>query len=531
MIRPRSSFPLPAPPVASAVIDRAVPTHTLRLPALLATSVPPGDLAMNRAISKIAGYVGGALALAALAQAGAMQPACAQPPQMVIEPGVMVKRLSMGIGRSVIVDLPRDAAEIFIGSPKVANAVVRSPRRLFIIALDNGQTSIFALDALGKQIAVIEVSNGRNIEELSSILQTAMPKSDISMRTVNDTIILTGTVDTPGEAQQALDIAKGFVGAANTSGTNTASSAADGKVINAISIRGRDQVTLKVTVAEIQRDITKSLGLTSGGAVGSWGKLTLDNPLTLNLQQASNTSLQLGNSASKLSGFIQAFERNGVGRILAEPNVTAVSGENAKFTAGGEIPVPGSQDCTRNSTTGTIVSCSIGVTFKPYGVTLNFTPVVLSEGRIQLRVASEVTEVDNEHQLTFTSANVPAFRTRKHETTVELPSGGSIASAGLITARSRQVVNGLPGLMNLPVLGTLFRSRDYLREETELLIIVTAYISKPVGPKDIVRPTDNFAEATDPQTLLLGRVNRLYSTTSNPQVIQNYKGKVGFIND
>ena len=480
---------------------------------------------MNRRFRPFFAQLGCALALTSLVQAGLVQQAAAlDQPNMVIEPGVMVRHLTMGVGRSIILDLPRDAAEIFIGNPKVTNAVIRSARRMFIIALDNGQTSIFALDAQGKQIAVIEVTNGRNIEELSAILHTAMPKSDITMRTVNDTIILTGSVDTPGEAQQALDIAKGFIGSANTAGGNSATAAADGKVINAISIRGRDQVTIKVTVAEIQRDVTKSLGLTQGSAAGAWGKLILDNPLTLNLQQSSNTSLLLGNSASKVTGFIQAFERNGVGRILAEPTVTAVSGENAKFTAGGEIPVPAGESCTAGV-------CVIGYVFKPYGVTLNFTPVVLSEGRIQLRVASEVTEIDNEHQVTLATVNVPAFRTRKHETTVELPSGGSIASAGLITSRSRQVVNGLPGLMNLPILGSLFRSRDFLREETELLIVVTAYITKPVGPNDIVRPTDNFAEATDPQTFLLGRVNRIYSTTSNPQVMQNFKGKVGFIND
>ena len=482
---------------------------------------------MNRRFRPFLAQLGCALALTSLVQAGLMQQAAAlDQPNMVIEPGVIVRHLTMGVGRSLIIDLPRDAAEIFIGNPKVTNAVIRSARRMFIIALDNGQTSIFALDAQGKQIAVIEVTNGRNIEELSAILHTAMPKSDITMRTVNDTIILTGSVDTPGEAQQALDIAKGFIGSANTTGGNSGTAAADGKVINAISIRGRDQVTIKVTVAEVQRDITKSLGLTQGSAAGSWGKLILDNPLTLNLQQSSNTSLLLGNSASKVTGFIQAFERNGVGRILAEPTVTAVSGENAKFTAGGEVPVPSGENCPTNSNV-----CVLTYTYKPYGVTLNFTPVVLSEGRIQLRVASEVTEIDNEHQVTLLTANVPAFRTRKHETTVELPSGGSVASAGLITSRSRQVVNGLPGLMNLPILGSLFRSRDYLREETELLIIVTAYITKPVGPNDIARPTDNFAEATDPQTFLLGRVNRLYSTTSNPQVMQNFKGKVGFIND
>lgn len=481
---------------------------------------------MNRRIGNAAARIAALAVLATLTTVPAIAPARAD--QAATYPaGVMVKKLSMGIGRSILIDLPEEAAEVFVGEPKVANAVVRSARRIYVVALDNGQTTIMAMDAKGRQIAAIEVSVGRNIEELAQILKVAMPRSEIRMSTVNDAIILSGTVDTPSEAQQAFDIAKGFVSAAKIAGA----APSDGKVINAIAIRGRDQVMLKVTVAEIQRNVIKSLGMTAGSFSGGWGRLLLDNPLTLNLQQSSQTSLTLGNS--KLGGTLQAFERNGVGRILAEPNVTAVSGESAKFTAGGELPVPGGSSCDRTTASASNLYgyCSVSVTYKPYGVTLNFTPVVLSEGHIQLRIATEVTEIDNEHQLTFTSANVPGFRTRKNETTVELPSGAAIATAGLITTHTRQVVNGLPGLMNLPILGSLFRSRDYLREETELVIIVTPYIVKPVNPKDLVRPTDNFADATDPQTVLLGRVNRLYSTTSNPQVIQNFKGKVGFIND
>jgi pilus assembly protein CpaC len=166
-----------------------------------------------------------------------------------------------------------------------------------------------------------------------------------------------------------------------------------------------------------------------------------------------------------------------------------------------------------------------------YGVTLNFTPLVLSEGRILLRVATEVTEVDPQQTFEFQNINVPGFRTRKNETSVELPSGGSIVSAGLIQVESNQVMNGLPGLMDLPVLGQLFRSRDYQRQETELMIIVTPYIAKPVGPNEVARPDDGFADASDPQAALLGHVNRIYSTTTNPTIIQNFKGRVGFIDD
>jgi pilus assembly protein CpaC len=168
---------------------------------------------------------------------------------------------------------------------------------------------------------------------------------------------------------------------------------------------------------------------------------------------------------------------------------------------------------------------------QPYGVTLNFTPVVLSQNRIQLRVATEVTDIDTSHQLTIANTSIPGFRTRKNETTVELPSGGSIASAGLISDQSQQAINGVPGLMNIPVLGSLFRSRDYLRQETELLIIVTPYVVHAIDPRDAVRPDANFNEASDPQTWLLGRVNRIYSTSGALQPMPGYSGRVGFITD
>jgi len=168
---------------------------------------------------------------------------------------------------------------------------------------------------------------------------------------------------------------------------------------------------------------------------------------------------------------------------------------------------------------------------QPYGVTLNFSPVVLSQGRIQLRIATEVTDVDSTKSINVGGVNVPGFRTRKNETTVELPSGGSIASAGLISTQSQQAITGLPGLMNLPVLGALFRSRDYQRQETELLIIVTPYIVHAIDPKEVVRPDANFVDASDPQAWLLGRVNRIYSSSGGLQPMPGYSGKVGFITD
>jgi pilus assembly protein CpaC len=226
----------------------------------------------------------------------------------------------------------------------------------------------------------------------------------------------------------------------------------------------------------------------------------------------------------QLSATIQAFEQAGVARTLAEPTVTAVSGESAKFLAGGTIPIPNGESCTSGV-------CQLSIIQQPYGVTLNFTPVVLSQGRIQLRIATEVTDIDTSKSLSIDNTSIPGFRTRKNETTVELPSGGSIASAGLISTQSQQAINGLPGLMNLPVLGALFRSRDYLRQETELLIIVTPYIVHAIDPEEVVRTDKNFVDASDPQAWLLGRFNRIYSSSGALQPMPGYTGKVGFITD
>ncbi len=462
---------------------------------------------------------------------------------------VTPQRISMEVGQSRIIDLPQDAAEIFVANPRVANAVVRSPRKLYVIGMDTGQTSVVALDQQGREIAALELNIRRdiNIGELQQILRAAMPAAAIVARTVNDTIILTGSVDSIEDAQRAGDIAKGFARRVNGGGPGAPGAqgapgaSVDDRVVNTLTIRGRDQVMLKVTVAEVERDIAKQLGITTSSLTASWGAFTQFNPFAINNVIASGggigyppapfpntTALTAHNPANTLSATLQAFERYGVSRILAEPTVSAVSGESAKLTVGGEIPVPTAPTCSFTGGTG---SCQIGTEFKPYGVTLRFTPVVLAEGRILLHLATEVTEIDFQNSFLISGTNVPAFLTRKNETSVEIPSGGSIASAGLLQTRSQQIINGLPGLLDLPILGALFRSNDYKKQETELMIIVTPYIIKPAKPDEIAKPTDGFADASDPQTWLLGRVNRLYASPGNPEAIKDYKGPVGFIQD
>jgi pilus assembly protein CpaC len=456
------------------------------------------------------------------------------------------QRLQLGVGQSCIADLPEEAGEIYVGDPNVANAIVRSAKRVYISGVANGQTSIFALARDGRRIAGIQVSVGRAVGELSNLLNTAIPGNQIHVRTVENTIILTGSVASAEEAQKALDIADGFVNDTPASGAPGASisisngsggapgggggsagkssSSARGRVINALTIRGADQVSLHVTVAEIRREIIKQLGVNLSGS-GPNGSFTVDNPFAVNgAISATQGILNWVKGNQSFSANLQAFERQGVAHTLAEPTVTAVSGESAKFMAGGTVPIVNGESCNNGNT-----GCTPTLIQQPYGVTLNFTPVVLSEGRIQLRIATEVTDVDDSVQITFGGIAVPGFRTRNNTTTVELPSGGSIASAGLISTQTQQAINGFPALMNVPVLGALFRSRDYLRNETELLIVVTPYIVHAVDPSQVVRPDQNFQDASDPQSWFLGRVNRIYSTSQSLQPMPGYSGKIGFI--
>jgi pilus assembly protein CpaC len=503
-------------------------------------------------------WISAATVLFAMAPCAAAPAAGAELGAQQLEPqGPIARRLQMGVGKSVIIDLPEEAGEIFVGDPKVANAIVRSARRLYVAAVDNGQTTIFAMDRQGRQIAVIEVSVGRDIGELQELLRTALPGNDIVVKTVADSIILMGSVASAGEAQKALDIASGFVGTTVLGGAPNGGSAGGGgggaasptnqvsitaggtpvtgKVINSLTIRGLDQVSLRVTISEIRREIVKQLGVNLSGMNSTGSSFQTSNPFAVNgALTDTNALLSWSKGGGNFQVQLQAFERQGVARTLAEPTVTAISGESAKFLAGGTIPIANGLTCTQGSI-GVASQCLLSIIQQPYGVSLNFTPVVLSPGRIQLRIATEVTDIDYSKQITLsedgTNVSVPGFRTRKNETTVELPSGGSIASAGLLSTQTTQTVNGVPGLMNLPILGALFRSRDFLHDETELLIVVTPYIVHAVDPGQVVKPDANYSDATDPQTWLLGRVNRLYSSAGSTQGLQNYTGKVGFINE
>ena len=418
----------------------------------------------------------------------------------------------LGIGKSVAIDLPTDIKDVLVADPTVANAVVRSSRRVYMIGVKIGQTNIFFFDANGKQIAGFDIAVTHDLNGVRAALKQSMPDSDIRIEGVGDGIMLSGSAASAAEAQQAFDLASRLVSDA-------------AKVVNGITVRGRDQVMLKVTVAEVQRDVIKQLGVDLSGTF-NYGTAVVNfnnqNPFSASGQALSNSSI--AGTMKGVTATLRAMDRAGVIRTLAEPNLTAISGETANFLVGGEFPFVKGVD----PNTGPQIE------FKKFGVSLIFTPVVLSEGRISLKVLTEVSELSSEGALSQGGFTIPSLKTRRAETTVEIPSGGSLAMAGMIQQQTKQNINGTPGLMQLPILGTLFKSRDYINHQTELMVLVTPYIVHAVAPKQLSRPDDGFADPNDPSAALLGRLNRIYGGASKPEPQQagsGYHGKYGFILD
>lgn len=435
------------------------------------------------------------------------------------------KSLMLGISKSMVVDLPRDVKDVLVADPKIANAVVRSARRAYIIGASVGQTNIIFFDADGQQMAAYDVAVTRDLNGLRAAIRQGIPGADIQVEGLGDGVVLSGSAATQAEAQQAVELASRLVGGP-TAGAQ--------QVVNNIVVRGRDQVMLKVTVAEVARNVIKQLGVDIDASL-NYGTAVVNfsnkNPFTA-LGQPLVAGNALTGSFKSVSATLKAMESAGVVRTLAEPNLTAISGESATFIAGGEFPIPTGITCQTSGGGGTSNNvCQPSISFKNFGISLNFTPVVLTEGRISLRVMTEVSEVSNDNSINVNGLTIPSIRTRRAETTLEIPSGGSMAMAGLIQNQTKQAVNGFPGLTQVPVLGTLFRSRDFVNNQTELAVIVTPYIVRAVAQKDLSRPDDGFASASDPQSILLGNINRIYGVPRRENSAGSYRGQYGFITD
>jgi len=456
------------------------------------------------------------LTVAAVAPAGPTE-AKAQS-RAAVPMGAGAQLINLPRGSSMAIDLPSDARDVIVPNPMVAEAMLHSPRRITIIGLQPGETDAVVLDSAGRTILSLRVRVDAGVSALQDTLSRIMPGSQVRAEAVNDSIILTGPVSSPGEADRAAQVARAFVSAPE-------------KVINMMTIAGSDQVMVRARVIEVQRTAIKQLGLDVNGILSGVGDgLSFAQSATFGVSGSQLGGgilnfLDQAGDGSRLNTSLRAFERVGLVRTLAEPNVTSVNGENAEFLAGGEFPVPVGRDNNGN----------IQVEFKPYGVRLAFRPIVLSQGRISLQLSTEVSELTTNGAFTVggTGPNalvIPALNVRRSSTTVELPSGGSMMIAGLLREDTRQNIDQLPGIGSLPVLGALFRSRDYLSGETELVIIIEAYIVSPTSPGRMQTPADGLIIANDAQTLLFGQLNQQFRRPGDPTAPDSgWSGPVGYV--
>lgn len=460
------------------------------------------------------------IALTAISSANALTP-LADPLNKTNQSSAQnVRGINVPAGQTTIVDLSADARDIIVSNPTVLSASLQSNRKLLINGLSTGVSTLYILDKEGRQIASYSVIVAQETSQLQNQLRTILPKSSITVTSVGNALLLTGQVATAADAALAVDLAKSLT---NSSNGNSAQN-----VVNKLTIQATDIVMLKVTVAEISRNIVKQLGISHQG---TWniGDIALSSATASSLTNIAGNSLNIANNSGSKSLKLDALEEIGVARVIGEPTATARSGETGVVHLGGQIPVPVGMDCANNST------CQPNIEFKNFGTTLNFTPLVLDNGRISLNLEVETSEVDNTNATRMPATNgqtlvIPGFKNRRSTTTVELPSGGSLVSAGLIQVDNRTNISGVPGLMNLPILGSLFRSKNYQRHETELVIIVTPYIAKPIAPGKIARPDDNLIDANEPASLFMGKINRIYSDKTKPASRQNIQtGKPGFI--
>lgn len=416
--------------------------------------------------------------------------------------------IDLSLNKSLIVDLPVDAKEVIVSQSGIASAILRSKRRAILQGIGAGDTNIMFLDSSGRTIVVFDIQVQQEpspvAAALESTLARVLPGSNIKVETLSSKAIdgtthfmLTGTVQTAEDKAIAESMA-------------TQLSDGEDKVGSLIQIVGPQQVMLKVTVAEVQRSLAKQLGINLSGSF-SVGSITggFNSPMATNAQipaVGGNGTIPLGDSS--ISVELRALETRGGLRTLAEPVLTALSGQPATFLAGGELPYQTTNDAGRLVTE-----------FKPYGVQLEFTPTIKSDGTIELKVKTTVSE----------PAGQGALNTRDVSTTVQLGVGQTLSIGGMLSERSRQEITRLPGLGDIPILGALFRSREYTSDRTELVFLVTPYYARAKANMPDL-PTDNLQFAGDAEAMFLGHIETIYGV--GPDGMRgSYDGSVGFLLD
>ena len=398
--------------------------------------------------------------------------------------------------KSQILKVDQPFADLLVGNPKIADIVPLTNRTVYVLGKSYGTTSLSIYGKGKKLLAILDVVVTHDIDGLKKRLFELMPKEKIEVRSVKDSVVLAGTVTTAAHVKQAVELAEQY---------------APGHVTDMLSTKGSQQVMLAVRFAEMQRQAIKDLGINTSVVAKSGAS-------TFSFLTGFPTSGSIAGGASILGHFVSggvnfdavldALEKKGVVRTLAEPNLIALSGETASFLAGGEFPIPVAQNVSGGSAT-------ITIEFKQFGVSLAFTPTVITDKLISLEVAPEVSAIDTAASVNVNGISVPGLTTRRAKTRVELNDGQSFAIAGLLQSTIKSGVNQLPFAGDVPVLGSLFRSADYQHDESELVIIVTPYLVKPAKPTDLALPTDTFVPPSQLDLFLNGKIERQSDGTSS----------------
>ena len=398
-------------------------------------------------------------------------------------------------GKGTLIRLPRPAGTVFIANPEVADVQVKSPSLIYVNAKTPGETVLYAVDADDNVLLNAPIRVEHDVSRLRESLHALIPGENVTVESVDGSLVLKGNVSTAGRAERATTLATAIA------------SEAKGKVVNQLSVATPNQVNLRVKVAEVNRTVLKSLGVNWSKSAG---KTTFNTNLPTTSGQITTTSelgLTFGSAAAPISATIDALASEGLITILAEPNLTATSGQPASFHAGGEFPVP-----VAGSTTNGIPT--ITVAFKEFGVKLDFTPTIIDAQHVSLRVRPEVSELSNTGAVSTPIGSgavvtIPALTKRSAETTVELGSGESFALAGLLQHTVTQDISKVPWLGDIPVLGQLFRSEQFQKGETELVFIVTPYLVRPTATVSALgAPTDGFIPPHDVQAIINGATYR-----------------------
>jgi pilus assembly protein CpaC len=419
--------------------------------------------------------------------------------------------MRLSLNKTTAVQLPEAVRDVVVGNPDVVDALVRSPTQVMLVARGVGQSDVTFFDRAGGVMRRIAVDVSVDSDGLKAVLAEVLSdEPKIRVSGVGDSVYLAGTVKNDVAVTQARALARRFV-------------KEDANVVNLLRVSSEQQVLLQVKVAEMQKTVLKELGIGLSGDVLRSGSTVVNiatnatNGLTQNASQLFGTATVSG--IGSLAGGMAALERQGLIRTLVEPNLTAVSGETANLLAGGEFPIPAAEELGR-----------VSIVFKQFGVLLNFTPIVLDPGRISLKLNTEVSAIDRTLTVRLSNTEIPGLTVRRASSTVEMASGGSIMIAGLLQNDIASDLSGLPGLMDIPVLGALFKSSSFQRHESELVVIVSAYVVQPLEKAELALPTDGFAPSSDLDRLLLNRLQENYLVRSPATPVPaELRGPVGYI--